>query len=105
MNKELDGHKCREGKSEYVLCCAECESVRHVCSACSTIRVIFVEKPLEDRCISIDKLDSIVKTAYVLGSRWSSSKGQTDGKDLLVCSSGSGKGGRDGKNLPICTCM
>ena len=50
----------------------ECEHVVHVlreCSAYSNIRVIFVEKLLEDRHVNFDKLNSIEKTAYVLGSK------------------------------------
>ena len=47
LNEELGRHRGREGKSEYALCGAECESVVHVlweCSAYSNIRVIFAEK-------------------------------------------------------------
>ena len=47
LNEELGRHRGREGKSECVLCGAECESVVHVlweCSAYSKIRDIFVEK-------------------------------------------------------------
>ena len=47
LNEGLGWHTGREGKSECVLCGAECESVVHVlweCSAYSNIRVIFVEK-------------------------------------------------------------
>ena len=45
LNEELG--RGREGKSECVVCGAECESVGHVlweCSAYSNIRGIFVEK-------------------------------------------------------------
>ena len=55
LNEELGRHRGREGKSEGVLCCAECENVVHVlwkCSAYINITVIFVEKlqePLENR--------------------------------------------------------
>ena len=64
MNEEV-------GKSECTLCGAEFESVVHMlweCSAYSNISVIFVEKLLEDRYVNFDKLNSIEKTAYVLGS-------------------------------------
>ena len=47
LNGELGRHGRREGKSECVLCGAECESVVHVlweCSASSNIRGIFLEK-------------------------------------------------------------
>ena len=63
-----------EGKSECVLCGAECESVVHVlweCSAYSNIRATFVEKLREllgNRYAEFDKLNSIEKTAYILGS-------------------------------------
>ena len=56
------------------MCGAECESVVYVlweCSAYSNIRAIFVEKLREvlgDRYVNFDKLNSIEKTAYVLGS-------------------------------------
>ena len=52
----------------------ECKSVVHVlwgCSTYSNIRVILVEKLQEllgDRYADFDKLSSIEKTAYVLGS-------------------------------------
>ena len=71
LNVELGRYRSREGKSECTLCGAECESVVHVlweCSAYSNIRVIFVEKLLEDRYVNFDELNSIEKTAYVLGS-------------------------------------
>ena len=73
-NEELGRHRGREGKSECGLCGAECESVVHVlweCSVYSNIRVIFVEKLWEllgNRYANFDKLNSIEKTAYVLGS-------------------------------------
>ena len=57
-----------------MLCGSECESVVHVlceCSAYCNIRVTFVEKLLEllgIRYAEFDKLNSIEKTAYVLGS-------------------------------------
>ena len=35
MNEELGRHRGREGKSECVLCGAECESVLHVLWECS----------------------------------------------------------------------
>ena len=59
---------------ECALCGAECESVVHVlseCSAYSNIRVIFGEKLREllgDRYVNFDKLNSIEKTVYALGS-------------------------------------
>ena len=71
MNEEVGRYRGREGKSECTLCGAECESVVHVlweCSAYSNIRVIFVEKLLEDRYVNFDKLNSIEKNPYVLGS-------------------------------------
>ena len=74
LNEELDRHRGREGKSECVLCGAECESVVHVlweCSAYSNIRGNFVEKLREllgNGYAEFDKLNSIEKTAYVLGS-------------------------------------
>ena len=74
LNEELGRHRGREGKSECVWCGAECESVVHVlweCSAYSNIRATFVEKfreVLGDRYAEFDKLNSIEKTAYVLGS-------------------------------------
>ena len=70
LNEEVGRYRGREGKSECTLCGAECESVVHVwdCSAYSNIRVIFVEKLLEDRHVNFDKLNSIEKTVYVLGS-------------------------------------
>ena len=57
-----------------MLCGAECESVVHVlweCSVYSNIRVTFVEKLREllgNGYAEFDKLNSIEKTAYVLGS-------------------------------------
>ena len=74
LNEELGRHRGRESKSEYALCSAECESIVHVLwerSAYGNIRVIFVEKLWElwgDRYVNLDKLNSIEKTAYVLGS-------------------------------------
>ena len=74
MNEELGRHRGREGNSECALCGPECESVVHMlwdCSTYSNIRVIFVEKLqklLGDRYVNFDKLNSIEKTAYVLGS-------------------------------------
>ena len=71
VNEELGRHRGREGKSECVLCGAECESVVRECSAYSNIRHIFVEKlrePLGNRYADFDKLSSIEKTAFVLGS-------------------------------------
>ena len=74
LNEELGRHRGRVGKSEYVLCGAECKSVVHVlweCSAYSNIRVTFVEKLREllgNRYAKFDKLNSTEKTAYVLGS-------------------------------------
>ena len=74
LNEELGRHRCSEGKSECVLCGAECESVARVlweCSAYSNIRVIFVEKLREllgDRYVYFDKLNSIEKTAYEVSS-------------------------------------
>ena len=56
-----------------MLCGAECESVVHVlweCSAYSNIRGTFVEKIKEllgNGYAELDKLNSIEKTAYVLG--------------------------------------
>ena len=68
-----------------MLCGAECESVVHVlweCSAYSNIRVTFAEKLrelLRNRYAEFDKLNSIEKTAYVLGSElW-----EYDSDDLL----------------------
>ena len=74
LNEELGRHRGREGKSECVLCGAECESVAHVlweCSAYRNISVTFVDKLQEllgIRNAEFDKLNSIDKTAYVLGS-------------------------------------
>ena len=62
LNEELGRHRGREGKSECVLCGAECESVVHVlweCSAYNNIRVIFMEKLWEllgNRYADFDKL-------------------------------------------------
>ena len=76
LNEELGRHKGREGKSECVLCGAECESVLYVlweCSAYSNIRATFVVKLREllgNRYAEFDKLNSIEKTAYVLGSQF-----------------------------------
>ena len=56
-------HRGREGKSECVLCGAECESVVHVLWECSVYST-FVENGYAE----FDKLNSIEKTAYVLGS-------------------------------------
>ena len=56
-----------------MLCGAECESVVHVlweCSAYSNIRGNFVKKLwelLDNGFAEFDKLNSIAKTAYVLG--------------------------------------
>ena len=68
-----------------VLCGAECESVVHVlweCSAYSNIRATFVEKLqdlLGNRYAEFYKLNSIEKTAYILGSElW-----ECDFDDLL----------------------
>ena len=74
LNEELGRHRGREGKSECVLCGAECESVIHVlweCSAYSNIRDTFVEKLQEllgNRYAEFDKLNSIEKNTYALGS-------------------------------------
>ena len=74
LNEELGRHRGREGKSECVLCSAEYESVVHVsweCSVYSNIRGTFVEKLREllgNGYAEFDKLNSIEKTAYVLGS-------------------------------------
>ena len=74
LNEEQGRHRSRGGKSECVLCGAECESEVHVlweCSAYSNIRVTFVEKLREllgNRYAEFDKLNSKEKTAYVLGS-------------------------------------
>ena len=74
LNEELGRHRGREGKSECVLCGAECENVVHVlweCSAYSNIRDTFVEKLQEllgNRYAEFYKLNSMEKTAYVLGS-------------------------------------
>ena len=71
LNEELGRHRRREGKSECVLCGAECESVVHVLWECSAYRIIFVEKLQElseDRYADFDKLNSIEKTTYVLRS-------------------------------------
>ena len=35
LNEELGRHRGREGKSEYTLCGAECESVVHMLWECS----------------------------------------------------------------------
>ena len=82
LNKELGKHRGREGKSECALCGAECESVVHVlweCSAYSNIRGMFVDKLLGNRYADFDKLNSIQKRAYVLGSElW-----EYDFNDLL----------------------
>ena len=70
LNEELGRHRGRQGKSECVLCGAECESVVHVlweCSAYSNIRGTFVEKLwklLGNRYAEFYKLNSIEKTAY-----------------------------------------
>ena len=69
LNEELGRHRGREGKSECVLCGAECESVVHdlwECSAYRNITSIFVEKLREllgNRYADFDKLYSIEKTA------------------------------------------
>ena len=63
LNEELGRYRGREGKSECTLCG---ESVVHVlwyCSIYTNIRVIFVEKLLEDRYVNFNKLNSIEKTA------------------------------------------
>ena len=63
LNEELGRHRGREGKSECVLCGAECESVVYVlweCSAYSNIRATFVEKLREllgNRYAEFDKLN------------------------------------------------
>ena len=65
MNEELGRRRGTEGKSECVLCSAECEKVVHMlweCSAYSIILVIFVEKVLGNRYVNFDKLNSIEKT-------------------------------------------
>ena len=54
-----------------MLCGAEYENIVHVlweCSAYSNIRGTFVEKLRERQICEFDKLNSIEKTAYVLGS-------------------------------------
>ena len=50
LNEKLGRHRGREGKSECILCGAECESMVHVlweCSAYSSSRASFMVK-LED---------------------------------------------------------
>ena len=74
LNEELGRHRGREGKYQSVCCVVLSVSVVRVlweCSAYSNIRGIFVEKIrelLRNRYADFDELNSIEKTAYVLGS-------------------------------------
>ena len=72
LNEELGGHRGREGRKEYLLCDAECESVSHVlwdCPAYTSIRNAFMlelRRELGDRFEHFQSLDSFEKSSYVV---------------------------------------
>ena len=58
LNEELGRHRGREGKSECVLCGAECGSVVHVLWECSKLQQLL---HVGDKYVNFDKLNSIGK--------------------------------------------
>ena len=77
-------HRGREGRKEFLLCDAECESVSHVlwdCPAYASIRSAFMlelRRELGDRFEHFQSLDSFEKSSYVLGSEaWDSGLSKT----------------------------
>ena len=74
LNEELGRHSNRDGRKECGLCGDECESVSHVlweCPAYWDIRVNFLqslEDSLGDKYEHFKTLDSLEKSAFVLGN-------------------------------------
>ena len=70
LNEELGRHREREGRKEFLLCVAECESVSHVlldCPAYASIRSAFMlelRRELGDRFEHFQSLDSFEKSSY-----------------------------------------